>query len=92
MKGRVLMIIYKYPLSLGINKISIPKPYIILSIKTQNNIPVMYAQIDNPKNELDNISIVGLMTGHTYDYSYLEFIDTVLLDNDTFVLHFFKKV
>ena len=88
--------IYKYELTMGENKLKLPKGAIILSAKEQFNKIVLYLAVDpdynNPKTEVRHFHC--FMTGTTIcDYEDIfVFIDTVLLNSGAYVAHVCEKI
>lgn len=86
-----MITIYKYELNLGPNKVMLPYDAKVLSVAGQHNNLVMWVEVDTERPLWDNWFLVTL-TGHAIvdNFHPREFIGTVLLDNETFILHVFK--
>lgn len=76
---------YEIP-TIGHNSISIPEDGRVLSAKNQNNRLVVYVDVDENSRVVE-WKIDVLLTGQLSPSKNSQFIDTVLLDNDTFVVH-----
>lgn len=89
-------IIYKYPLNIGgTTTLGVPIGSTFLSVKSQNDNVVAYFQLDHEHmNDDKKLAVYGfyvVATGHNFQvYDDMEFIDTLLLYDDKFVLHVYK--
>jgi hypothetical protein len=85
-----MRMIYKYPLSASVNKQSIEVPLRskVISIKIQQNIPVIYVEQDrDPKFEFKEIINIKLVpTGGVVPTNY-KFVDTLMFYDGSYVLH-----
>ncbi len=77
--------IKKFNLTQGL----IIKAHSLLSAKNQNGQPVVYA---NACNQDSTFELACYVTGEKQDDSKLIYLDTIMSDHDTFVLHVFYKV
>ena len=66
----------------------------LVSIKVQQGKPVAYYTIDQQADVIWPIDIVAICTGQEIhiDLSKYKFIDTVMLDDDQYVVHYFQKM
>ena len=79
--------IYKYKVGSGLNQIQVPKGPELLSVKTQYGSPVAYFSVDDTAKHDVEVKIHLSLTGAPTPNG--KFIDTLMLDNDNFVLHAF---
>lgn len=85
--------IWKYPLPIIDNvEISLPKDSKILCVKTQKNDLCLWALVNPDENETESVKLRIAGTGHPIEEENLEYIDTVLMYEDNFVIHIFKIV
>lgn len=85
--------VWKYPLPIIDNvEISIPKGSKILCVKTQKNDLCLWALVNPDENETESVKLRIAGTGHPIEEENLEYIDTVLMYEDNFVIHIFKIV
>ena len=85
--------VWKYPFPIIDNvEISLPKGSKILCVKTQKNDLFLWALVDPDENETESVKFRIAGTGHPIEEENLEYIDTVLMYEDNFVLHIFKIV
>jgi hypothetical protein len=90
-----MQIIYKtqlYP-SAGVQHIMVPKTAALLCLKVQNNVPTLWYSLDMADTELISIAIHKFPTGvkiNTNLYE-LDYVDTCILDEGSYVLHVFKE-
>lgn len=83
--------IWKYKLQPGMNLFNFRKGSEILSVQVQSNYPVLYAIVNTDEKELVPVDIDCRMTGQSYiETEHERFIGTVMLAEDTFVLHVFQ--
>jgi len=93
MKTLSQKIIYKSILTPGHNTILVPIGSELLSVKNQSgNISVWYlCELSNAHERLQlYVGVTGSYLPDLSIHGELNFIDTVLLDNDTFVVHVFE--
>lgn len=91
MKTRV----YKYPLNIGgVSIVEVPINSVFLSVKSQGDEVVVYFSVPTVSaslKEIDSHKFYVVGTGHEFESDKeMSFIDTVLLYEDSFVLHVFK--
>ena len=85
--------IFKYELAVEKEqRILMPAFSKILSIKTQNNNPFLWAMIDR-NNQLVYRKFITYVTGKDMDSDNrkLKYIDTYLIDNDSFAGHVYEE-
>lgn len=88
MTGRI----FKYPLNdqPGTHTIELPIHHTVLCVKAQNDRPILYALVDQNYKEKELVSYFCAWTGNTtVQDGQLDYIGTVLTDEDTHVLHYF---
>ncbi|WP_271006562.1 hypothetical protein [Listeria seeligeri] len=83
--------IYKYSLEVKDSQIiNVPANSTAISIKSQNEIPVLYALVDEECKDQGQIRIECRGTGHKLDGKEpIEIIETLLFRKGNLVLHFF---
>lgn len=88
-------VVFKYPLNIGgVSIIEVPVHSQFISVKAQCDNPVAYFLqnthvVDSEGTTKHRFYSVG--TGHNFTIDRgMEFIETLLLHQDTFVLHVFK--
>lgn len=83
--------IYKYPLEIKNSQIiDIPAEGVVLSIKNQNEQPVLYALVDTDCEQKGQVRIECRGTGHNLSGEEpIQLIETLLFDNGNLVFHFF---
>ena len=85
--------VWKYPLPIIDNvEISLPKDSKILCVKTQKNDLCLWALVNPDENETESVKLRIAGTGHPIEEENLEYIDSVLMYEDNFVIHIFKIV
>ena len=86
--------IYKYILDGGgIQSLSIYGFQKILSIKKQYERAVLYVIVDTESSAVTNLLIRSFWTGQEmFDMMGFEYLDSILFDNDDYVVHYFVKV
>ena len=88
--------IYKYILDLGgsgIQSLSISGFQKILSIKKQYERAVLYAIVDTESSAVTNLLIRSFWTGQEmFDIGCFDYLDSILFDDDDYVVHYFVKV
>ena len=85
--------IYKYPLEItDIQYINIPESYEILSVKVQNDIPVLYAIVEDSR-ESRSVGIVMKGTGHPFNENVgvEDFVGTININQGNLMFHIFIK-
>lgn len=87
--------VYKYPFQVGQGtNLSLPKGAQILCVKTQREVPCLWALVDNhAENETREFIIAG--TGLPIKISSMKrlvYIDTFLLQDGAFVFHVFEII
>jgi len=84
--------IYKYPINpCELNEsITMPMGASILCIKSQNNIPYIWAQV-SPENAPETRNFTVCVTGSQIKEN-MKYIDTVLLDKGKYVIHVFEAL
>lgn len=83
--------IFKFPLQVAdLQKVSLPKDSIFLTVQVQRGIPCLWALVDTDKETEDRfIRIIG--TGHSVPENVLRYIGTFqALENNWFVGHVFE--
>jgi len=86
--------IYKYALkATDVQTIELPLGSQLLSAKEQRNDIMLYALVETDEDGREEYNILAYGTGHdiTTNLSDYSFLDTVLLQNDGLVFHFFYK-
>ncbi|MBC2100613.1 DUF7352 domain-containing protein [Listeria booriae] len=83
--------IYKYPLEIKDSQtIDVPAESIVISIKNQQEQPVLYAVVDADCEKKGQIRIECRGTGHMLSGEEpFELVETVLFANGNLVFHFF---
>ncbi len=86
--------IYKYILDGGeIQSLSISGFKKILSIKKQYERAVLYVIVDTEVNATTDLWVKSIWTGQElFDMNGYEYLDSILFDNDDYVVHYFVKV
>ena len=86
------MVIHKYKLDRfePIQFLNIPQGSKILSVKQQNNEPVIYILETDRKTKQD-IRIRSYISGSSVPEYYGKFVGTVMLDGGNYVIHFFQE-
>lgn len=64
----------------------------ILSFRVQKNYPVVYFKNDPNKDQEYKSIIKSVLTGAEFHDIGWEYVDTVMLDDGAFVVHYYKKV
>lgn len=82
-------IIYKYILNAGIVKVEMPAGAKILCVQEQNNLPVLWAEVDI-NQPLENRVFSLVHTGEEFDTTYKTYIATCLLDEGDYVVHIYE--
>ena len=82
--------IWKFALDIGNNRLVVPKGSRLLSLAAQHNVPTIWVECTDTKLS-DIWEITGVVTGHEYEEIDGEFIGTAILDNGSFVVHYFGK-
>lgn len=87
-----MLTVFKYPLHFDdYQSISIPSGAVLLSVRMQHEIPMLWALVD-PSHSLEyrNFRMAG--TGHTISENpeSLRFVDTFLVDDGLLVFHVFE--
>ena len=86
--------IYKYPLKIQDSQVvTLQKGSILLSVETQNDIPVLYALVDLNEKELENKGIRIFGTGNPFDVNMTSwtYLNTVMTQSGSLVWHIFYK-
>lgn len=84
--------IYKYPLDTkDTNILELPKGAQILTVQTQNNIPCIWALVNDKETEKESRFINTFGTGHPIDSSPRKYIGTYQLHNGALVFHVFEE-
>lgn len=81
--------VYKFALELGLTTIQMPVGAKILKVALQYGEPVLWAQAPNVFIGYEQRQIVVAGTGHLITTN-VKYIDTVLMEDDQLVLHFFE--
>ncbi|KQL55941.1 MULTISPECIES: DUF7352 domain-containing protein [Bacillaceae] len=84
--------IFKYNLKLVLTQnLELPEGAKVLSVANQKDQLVLWAIVDPKVKEMDDYTVVIGTTGDPLldTASYMDFIGTVMFDNDTFVAHVF---
>lgn len=85
--------IYKYPICSDIQTLTIIGFQKILSVKKQYGSAVLYVIVDAESNAVTNIMIKSFWTGQEmFDMEGFDYLDSILFDNDDYVVHYFVKV
>lgn len=64
----------------------------VLCVKVQKNYPVVYFKNDPNKDQEFRSIIKSILTGEEFNEIGWEYIDTLMLDDGAYVVHYFKKV
>jgi hypothetical protein len=81
---------YNLPIKYGYFEMELPKwEGRTLCIKVQNNIPVFYIETDTDEQEMATYSYFAAYTGHQVPENVDKYLGTVILNNDTFVVHYY---
>lgn len=86
--------IWKYPLEISHNTLSIPKGYEILSVQSQYGRPCLWVLID-PKAKKEDVIFRTFGTGHPLskeETENIEFIGTYQVNGGNFIGHVFKVI
>lgn len=85
--------IYKYPLEVANRQIiNLPEGANILNVLNQNEVPVLYAEVDTEEKEIEKVEIAMVGTGHPIDeIEEYEYITSVLFKEGKFISHFYHK-
>lgn len=89
--------IWKYPLgqtgtASGKKTVQMPKGSTVLSAVNQYNMPTVYALVDDTVKETETHTFDVCLTGGDVDHdASFTFLDTVMLDERTYVYHVFHK-
>lgn len=81
--------IWKFPLPNTDNLIEMPLLASPLSLHLQNGVPTMWARV-NPTLPLEKRRFVIIMTGQDLPSGLRQFLGTLLMLNDGFVVHCFE--
>ena len=85
--------IYKYQISSDIQILTILGFQKILSVKKQYGGAVLYVIVDAESNAVTNITIRSFWTGQEiFGMNGFDYLDSILFDNDAYVVHYFVKV
>lgn len=85
--------IYKYQICSDIQILTITGFQKILSVKKQYGCAVLYVIVDAESNAVTNIMIKSFWTGQEmFDMGGFDYLDSILFDNDDYVVHYFVKV
>lgn len=88
-------VVYKYKLGFGEHSIDTPKKSKFLSVKKQGTDLVAYfsvPEIFKQSPEREHTRFVIITTGQGFQMERgTEFVDSFLFDNDSFVVHVFKR-
>ena len=84
--------IFKYKVVHGQTILLLPKNSKLLSVVEQYGLPVLYAMVNDEQESMEEIVVRSFSTGaqipeeiaNNFDY-----LGTCLLDNQTYVIHFF---
>jgi hypothetical protein len=81
--------VWKFELTQSDNKISLPFISQFLSVKVQNGAICLWALVEDTNHIVDRrVLLIG--TGHPVPEDGVSYIDTVLLHDDSLVLHAFE--
>jgi hypothetical protein len=86
--------IHKYPLKIeDAQVVTVPKGSTLLTVETQNDIPMLYVLVDTTEKELEYKAIRLFGTGHPIDINMTSwtYLDTVLTMGGSLVWHIFYK-
>lgn len=84
--------ILKYELEEGMNVILTPKHSLPMSVESQYNKPVLYCLVDTETELVERtFEVVGTGLPIESDLHLSEYIGTVMLNNESFVLHVIHK-
>lgn len=83
--------IWKFPLTLGVDVLDMPKSAKVLTVQTQGETPCLWALVDtNAPTERRSFRTFG--TGHKIpDNEKLDYICTYQLDGGQFIFHVFEE-
>ena len=86
---------FKYPLKIGgVTVVKVPVRSQFLSVKVQSDKPVLYFLENAERVESEGFTeyrFYAVGTGHNFTIDRgMEYVNTLLLHEDTFVLHVFK--
>lgn len=82
--------VYKYPLQITDEFfLGLPKGAQILRIALQNGQPFLWALVDQDA-ELEAVQIRCAGTGHPIEETDIEYLGSVIMYDDRFVVHYFK--
>lgn len=85
--------IYKYQICSDFQFLTIAGFQKILSVKKQYGGAVLYVIVDAESNAITNITIKSFWTGQEmFDMEGFAYLDSILFDNDNYVVHYFVKV
>lgn len=87
--------IYKYPLTVGIGWLPMPKGAEIISCASQFDIPVLYALVDPDEQAFEDRRIAVMMTGESLSSpapTTATFLGTCMLESGAFAVHVFELV
>lgn len=76
----------------AVNVFHIPKGASILGVHLQYGKPVLYALVDPNETSHESRTVVCVGTGYAEVPIGAVFLGTLLLANDSLVIHFFEKV
>lgn len=84
------MNILKYPLRAfaGVGVYNLPEDWLLISVKVQDNTPVLYVEGDSTK-PVESLTMYCLHTGDEVPDEVSIHIGTVILDEGKYVLHYF---
>lgn len=82
--------VWKYEISMGLNKIEMPEGAAILTVQMQREKPCLWALVDSSKEkETRQFCIYG--TGHKIANDVI-YVNTFQVENGTYVFHVFEIV
>jgi hypothetical protein len=85
--------IYKYQICSDFQFLTITGFQKILSVKKQHGGAVLYVIVDTESNAVTNITIRSFWTGQEmFAMEDFDYLDSILFDNDDYVVHYFVKV
>lgn len=85
--------VWKYPIPIqDYVLVPLPKGAKILCAKVQKGGLNLWALVDSEEPETEDVTIRIAGTDHPIEEPNLEYIDTVLMYQDTFVIHIFKVI
>lgn len=85
-------VIYKKKLTDAYTKMTVGKSTRFLAVKNQNNIPTLWYQTVPGEGDQHTVDISMYPTGQIIRHETGEYLDTVLLNDDSLVLHVFMKI